>query len=289
MATTDPNAAANEQIRDQQRDVWNTFSAGWKKQDDFVVEWLRPVGTTLIEQAALRDGDVALDAATGTGEPGLSAAARVGSGKVVGVDISEQMVVIAAEKARQKGISNYEARVTDESALPFADASFDAVLCRFGVMFFPDPPRGVRELARVLKPGRRLALAAWAEPQKNAWATTASRVVNELLALPAPPPDAPGIFRHAAPGLLSSLLDQAGLHDAEVTEVTGEATFESPEAYWVFITDVVAPVATALKNIDAPQREAVKQAVLAAAAASASPGSTEIRLPWSALVASATK
>ena len=287
MSTTDMNAAANEQVRDQQRNVWNTFSGGWKKQDDFVFEWLKPVGTTLIEQAGLRDGDIVLDAATGTGEPGLSAAGLVGSGRVIGADISEQMVAIASEKARQKGISNYEARVANESALPFGDAYFDAVVCRFGVMYFPDPPRGVRELARVLKPGRRLALAAWAEPQKNAWATTASRVVNEMLALPAPPPDAPGIFRQAAPGVLSSLLEQAALRDIKVTEVTGEATFESPEAYWEFITDVVAPIATALKGIDAAQREAVKRAVLEAASKSAR--GTDIRLGWSALVASATK
>ena len=84
MTTTDTSTAANEQVRDQQRNVWNTFSGGWKKQDDFVFEWLRPVGAKLIEQVGLRDGYVVLDAATGTGEPGLSAAALVGSGRVIG-------------------------------------------------------------------------------------------------------------------------------------------------------------------------------------------------------------
>ena len=287
MTTSNTGAAASEQVRDQQRNVWNTFSSGWKKQDDFVFEWLRTVGAKLIEQAGVRDGYVVLDAATGTGEPGLSAAALVGSGRVIGTDISEQMVAIASAKARDKRISNYEAQVANESALPFSDGYFDAVECRFGVMYFPEPAVGVRELVRVLKPGRQIALAAWAEPGKNPWATTASRVVNELLALPAPPPDAPGIFRHAAPGALSSLLEQSGLHDIEVAEVTGEVTFESAEGYWEFITDVVAPIATALKNADAGQREAVKRAVLDAAAQNARDG--RIPLAWSALIASGTK
>ncbi len=277
----------NEQVRDQQRNVWNTFSGGWKKQDDFVFEWLQPVGAKLIEQAGVRDGYVVLDAATGTGEPGLSSAALVGRGRVIGTDISEQMVAIASEKARDKRISNYEARVANESALPFGDEYFDAIVCRFGLMYFPEPATGVRELARVLKAGHRIALAAWAEPQKNPWATTASRVVNEMLALPAPPPDAPGIFRHAAPGALSSLLEQSSLHGIEIAEVTGEVTFESAEAYWEFITDVVAPIATALKSIDAGQREVVKRAVIEEAAKGAR--GANIPLAWSALIASGTK
>lgn len=287
MTTPDTRAAANEQVRDQQRNVWNTFSGGWKKQDDFVFEWLRPVGTKLIEQAGLRDGYVVLDAATGTGEPGLSAAALIGSGKVIGTDISEQMVAIASEKAHAKRISNYEAQVVNEAALPFGDGYFDAIVSRFGIMYFPEPATGVRELVRVLKPGHRLALAVWAEPQQNPWVTVASRVVNEMLALQAPPVEAPGIFRQAAPGVLPSLLEQAGLHDIEVAAVTGEVTFESAEAYWEFITDVVAPIARALKGIDAGQQEAVKQAVLQAAATSAR--GTDIPFAWSALVAGATK
>lgn len=287
MTTGNTGAAAGEQVREQQRNVWNTFSGGWKKQDDFVFEWLRTVGAKLIEQAGVQDGHVVLDAATGTGEPGLSAAALVNSGRVIGTDISEQMVAIASAKARDKRISNYEARVINESALPFNDGYFDAITCRFGVMYFPEPATGVRELTRVLKTGRRIALAAWAEPQKNPWATTASRVVNEMLALPAPPPDAPGIFRHAAPSALPSLLEQSGLHDIQVAEVTGTVRFDSTEAYWEFITDVVAPIATALKNIDAGQREAVKRAVLEAAAKSAQ--GAGIPFAWSALVASGTK
>ena len=125
MTTSNTGAAASEQVRDQQRNVWNTFSSGWKKQDDFVFEWLRTVGAKLIEQAGVRDGYVVLDAATGTGEPGLSAAALVGSGRVIGTDISEQMVAIASAKARDKRISNYEAQVANESALPFSSG------CRF--------------------------------------------------------------------------------------------------------------------------------------------------------------
>jgi SAM-dependent methyltransferase len=183
-------------------------------------------------------------------------------GVVIGSDIAAEMVRIAEEKASSAGIKNYEGRVADETALPFPSEHFDAVICRFGVMYFPDPQAAVQELARVLKTGRRLALSAWADPQKNNWGTTASRVVNQSLGIPAPPPDAPGLFRQAPPGTLSSMLKQAGLRDVNEVEVTGKLTFETPERYWEFITDVVAPVASALSRVDQATREKVGQAVL---------------------------
>jgi len=254
-----------DQIREQQRGTWNKFSTGWKKQDDLVTGWLRPVGEKLIEVVELRDDYIVLDAATGTGQPGLSAATKLAKGTVIGSDISEEMLRIAQENARTMGIQNYSTKVCDESSLPFPDDHFDAVLCRFGVMYFPDMYTGIKELVRVVKPGRKIALSAWTEPGKNPWATTASRVVNQMLQLPPPPSDAPGIFRCADYGTLSSLLNQAGLHNVGQVEVSGEIAFDSAEHYWEFITDVVAPIATALNNVGPEERQRVKDAVIKAA------------------------
>jgi hypothetical protein len=154
-------------------------------------------------------------------------------------------------------------------------------------MYFADPPAGARELRRVLKPGRKLAMSAWTDAAKNPWAATAGTIVREMLSLPTPPPDSPGVFRHAAHGTLTALFHDAGLRDIEEKEITGRVTFDSPEHYWAFILDVVAPVAKPLTSVDEATRERVKQAVLNAARQYEHDG--RIVFPWSTWVASGRK
>ncbi len=276
-----------EKIREQQRATWNKFSSGWKKWDGFVFDWLKPIGEKIIELADLKNGTLVLDVATGTGEPGLSAAARIGDGKIIGTDISEKMVGIANAKAKREGILNYKAQVADTSHLPFADRSFDAVICRFGVMYFPNPPTDVQELARVLKLGGRIALSAWTKPTKNPWATTPSRIIQEMLGLTPPPPDTPGVFRHSQSGVLEEMLRGAGLHDIKKKEVQGHIVFDTPEHYWEFVTDVIAPVAMALSQVDEETYEQGR-ATVTAAAASRRKGN-RISFEWSAWVVTGTR
>ena len=138
-----------DQIRDQQRDTWDRFSAGWKAWDELVVDWLAPFGAAMIRHVNLYENSHVLDVAAGTGEPGLTAAALVPHGSVTVTDLSERMLEVAAENAARRGLQNVETQVCDAGALPFADGSFDAVLCRFGFMFFPDVMSTAHEFARV--------------------------------------------------------------------------------------------------------------------------------------------
>ena len=276
-----------EKIREQQRDTWNKFSDGWKKHDKLVIDWLRPVGERLIAEAQIRSGYLVLDAATGTGEPGLTVAGRVGAGKVIGSDVAADMLKIAESKAHSAGIRNYEVKACNDSALPFPSDYFDAAVCRFGVMYFPDPAVSVKELVRVVKRGRKVALSAWAEPSKNSWATTASSIVNQTLGITPPPGDAPGIFRFATEGTLKALLGNAGLRMTDASEVKGELIFSSADRYWEFITDVIAPVATALNKATPEQRNEIKLAVVEAANSKGSNGA--LSFGWSAWVVSGLK
>src|SRR4051812_37853808 len=106
-------------IREQQRTVWNQFAPGWKKWDDFTMQFLRPMGAAIVNALDLQPTDTVLDVATGTGEPGLTIASIATHGLVIGTDLSEGMLATAQEKARHLGLSNYQTQLADVSKLPF--------------------------------------------------------------------------------------------------------------------------------------------------------------------------
>jgi ubiquinone/menaquinone biosynthesis C-methylase UbiE len=212
-------------IREQQRAVWNQFSSGWKKWDDFTMQFLRPAGAAIINALELKPADSVLDIATGTGEPGLTIAALVPNGTVIGTDLSEGMLTTAEEKAQRLGLRNFKTQQASVNELPFDAEQFDAVSCRMGFMFFPSMDGAAREMIRVLKPGGRLATAVWAGPEHNPWISLLMGIINRRLELPAPPPGAPGMFRCAKSGLIVGLLESAGLSEVKETVIWGEVTF----------------------------------------------------------------
>ena len=276
-----------EQIRDQQRQTWDKFSAGWKKWDELVLNWLAPVGQELIRSAALRDTSNVLDVAAGTGEPGLSAAALVPKGTVTVTDLSDRMLEVAADNAARRGIENFQTKQCDAGALPFPDGSFDAVLCRFGFMFFPDVDICVEEFVRVAKPGARLCTAVWDVPDRNPWATTIIGTISKYVDMPTPPPGSPGLFRCAAPGYMQTAFRKGGLKDIAVKNVAGELSFKSADEYWSFMTEIAAPVVAGLTKADEPTRQKIETTVLDLARKTSPDGKP--RLSWSATIISGTK
>jgi ubiquinone/menaquinone biosynthesis C-methylase UbiE len=251
-----------DRVRDQQRTTWDTFSAGWKKWDAEVMLWHAPFGEAMIRRAALRPDSNVLDVASGTGEPGLTAAALVTDGVVTLTDLSEGMLTVAREKAASRGLDNVRTQVADAAQLPFADASFDAVLCRFGFMFFPDIEAVLAEMTRVAKPGARICAAVWSAPAKNPWATTVLATISRHLQQPLLPPGAPGLFRCAGAGFMDEAFTDGGLLDVSEHEVSAELVHESPEAYWEFMTDIAAPVVAGLAAADSAARDRIRTAVL---------------------------
>lgn len=251
-----------EQIKRQQKETWDKFSPGWKKWDEYTMNFLAPMGEAIIQALQLKATDTVLDIAAGTGEPGLSIARIVSGGKVIGTDLSDGMLSVAKERAITHGITNYETVVSDVTELPFADNTFDAISCRFGFMFFPDMQRAAKELGRILKPGGRIAVAVWGEPKDNAWVTATMSTIHEVLNIPKPPPDAPGIFRCAAPGFTEDLLNRTGFKNITGKESAGVYDFGSEEMYWTFNTEVAAAVVTALAQATPEQRELVHAKVI---------------------------
>lgn len=250
-----------EQIREQQKETWNKFSPGWKKWDDLFMDFLGPMGSEIIRLLNPKDKDVVLDVAAGTGEPGLTIASKLKGGKVVITDLAQDMLAIAKENATRRGIHNIETRACDVCEMPFADHTFDAVSCRFGFMFFPDTLLAAKEMARVLKPGGRVAAAVWNVPEKNFWVTAIMGAISRNMELPAPPPDAPGMFRCAKEGYLTNLFEQAGLKKISVTEVAGKLNCRTTDVYWNAMNEVAAPVVAALSKADDAMKERIRNEV----------------------------
>ncbi|MCG2612520.1 class I SAM-dependent methyltransferase [Flavobacterium sp. SM15] len=253
-----------EQIREQQKASWNKFSPGWKKWDDLTMDFLKPMGEEIIKLLNLKDNDIVLDVAAGTGEPGLTIASRMnGQGKVIITDLAEDMLEIARENATHRGIKNIETVACDVCELPFPDNTFDAISCRFGFMFFPDMQLAAHEMVRVLKPGGKIATSVWNIPEKNFWVTAIMGTINKNMVLPAPIPGAPGMFRCSGEGFMTNLFTQAGLKNVSQKEVMGKLNSQTTDTYWNMMTEIGAPIVAALSSADEPTKAKIKQEVYA--------------------------
>lgn len=250
-----------EGVRNQQRSTWDEFSAGWRKWDAEVLGWQAPFGDAVIEEARLRPDSAVLDVASGTGEPGLTAAGLVPRSSVILLDLSEGMLRVASEKAAARGLANVSTAVGDAAAVPFADGSFDAVLCRFGLMYFPGVSAAVDEMVRVAKPGGRVSCAVWGRAAENPWATLILGTIARHTELPVPSTGAHGLFRCAAPGFMARLFAEAGLADVSERTVSTDLVRPSPELYWEFMTEIATTVGVGLAGADRDSRELIRSAV----------------------------
>jgi ubiquinone/menaquinone biosynthesis C-methylase UbiE len=191
--------------------AWRDSAPFWEKHREMIRLMFAPVTQALVEDGRIATRNAVLDLATGPGEPALSVAALVGpEGKVFGIDPVPEMVAAARRTADRLEVRNAQFNVAATDHLPFPADTFDAVVSRFGVMFFPSPVDAVREILRVLKPGRKLALAVWHSADTNPFFYTLSRIIERYVDSPPPAPDAPDAFRFASPGKLRDLLGEAG-------------------------------------------------------------------------------
>ncbi len=175
----------------------------------------KPVTDALVEYARPVAGMQVLDLASGTGEPAISLAMRVGAtGHVTALDLSAGLLEIAENRARARGLNNFTTKQADAHSLPFPDNSFDLATSRFGVMFFRDPIAALGELRRVLRSGARACFIAWGPFDQPYWRSTMG-VVHAQIGGPLLPPDGPNPFRFAEAGSLSAVLRSASFNDIE--------------------------------------------------------------------------
>ena len=175
---------------------------------------------TMLDLANLRAGCRVLDVAAGTGEQTLLAARRVGpTGYVLATDISASMLNLAAEAIRDAGLTNVETRVMDAANIELEADSFDAIICRQGLMLFPEPVKALVEMRRVVKPGSRVTAVVWSRAEKNPHQALPLTIVRRIGNMPSPGAGQPGLFALGEPSVLESVFSAAGFLDIVVQSV----------------------------------------------------------------------
>jgi SAM-dependent methyltransferase len=229
-----------------------------------------------------------LDIAAGAGEPAVSAAERVGpGGYVLATDISEGIVELALQVARERGLKQIETRVMDGEKLDLPDSSFDAVLCRLGLMYMPHPVTALREWRRALRPGGRVAVGVFSTPDRNSWGAMPASIIRRRAQLPPPVPGQPGPFSLGTPGVLEDVFRQAGFADPEVRAVPVPHGAASSAEYVRVAREAFGGFNAMMAHLSPQERESVWSEVEGAMRSFESPGGFEV--PGECLVGAATK
>ncbi len=248
-----------------QAELWNAATgAAWVELQDLLDRLFAPIETRVVEAGFPGEGGRVLDLGCGAGATTLAMARRLGpDGHCLGIDISQSLVDAAGRRARAAAVLSATFLSADAQTYPFEPAGFDAVVSRFGVMFFDDPVSAFSNVRRALRADGKLAFAAWRSRAENPFMTTAAQAAAPLLPiLPAPEPDAPGQFAFARPDRVGAILSRAGWKHVDVQPMDVHAAL--PEQDLARFVGKMGPVGLALQALDERARASIIRAVLPA-------------------------
>lgn len=267
-----------EDFRADARDRWERAARGWEARRDVFQGAAQPVSMWLLDHLDLQPGHTVLELAGGVGDTGLLAAELVSpGGRAILTDGAEAMVEATRRRAEQLGVANVEVRAMEAEWIDLGTAEVDAVVCRWGYMLLADPETALRETRRVLRPGGRLALAAWTDPDANPWLSVIGRSVVELGHAEPPPAGEPGPFAFGEPGTIEGLLGDAGFEDIEVETLDFAYRFASTDEHFDHQLDMSTRLAEQVGPLSPAEHTHLRDAVDAKLAPfTAADGSVEL-------------
>jgi len=210
-----PDAATMDEWAGEMGERWLANLKGFEST-------IAPVGEALLAHAAFAPGERVLDIGFGGGASSLAIARAVApGGKVLGIDISPDLVAATTRRAAAENVGNARFLCADAAGVTLADGPYDRLCSRFGSMFFPEPTAAFTNLRKAVKPNGRIDLAVWASPQDNPWMSAGVALARRHIELPPPVPRAPGPFAFEDGDYLRDILTAAGFHAVEFTRAEG--------------------------------------------------------------------
>ena len=253
-----PAAFDAEKFKAGTREQWDKHAQGWNDNSARIRDWLRTSTDAMLEMAEVEPGARVLDVAAGAGDQTLDIAKRVGpAGYVLATDLSPAILKLAKANAQRAGHAHVETLVVDGENLDVPNASFDAAICRLGLMFFPDPGNGLRGMFDALKPGRMACTMVFSTPDKNPCVTILVSTALKHAGLPPRDPYQPGgLLSLGKPGLLDELFQQAGFSRVATTKVATPFRLPSVDDYLDFVRTSASPIVQILGRLDDAARDA---------------------------------
>jgi ubiquinone/menaquinone biosynthesis C-methylase UbiE len=270
MTSSSSSSFDSEQFKVSQRQSWDSAASGWKEWLQTLEIAAQKVNERLVELAEIKPGQKVLDIATGIGEPAITAARKLvqlaGSGNkinanighVLAIDISSQMLTVAKQRAATLGFQEIiEFRESDAEVLALPCSSFDAVLCRWGLMFMPNLNKALSNAFRALKSCGRFVCTVWAETSKVPFGSIPMSIVMRELNVPPPPPGTPGPFALADINILRAALSHTGFTDIKHERLNVTFEFATVEDYINYTKAVSAPIKNMLGKESVKRQEEI--------------------------------
>jgi ubiquinone/menaquinone biosynthesis C-methylase UbiE len=234
------------------RAQWNQMAKGWHDAGVVIRPWLQEATQAMLGMAGIKAGCHVLDVAAGAGDQTIDIAQRIGpQGYVLATDLSPDILRFAAEQAAAAGHRNVETRVSDGQKLQVADARFDAAVCRLGLMLFDDPLQGLREMARVLRPGGGVCTIVFGAPEANPCVTTLMSIALRHAGLPPRDPGQPGsLLSLGKRGLIDQLFRAGGFRQIATTKIAAPFRMPTVKDYMNFVRTSAGPIVQIVQQLE---------------------------------------
>lgn len=245
-----------DEYRASSRDHWAAVAGGWGTNREVMQAAFAPVSHWMVDAIDPQPGHRVLELAAGPGDTGFLAAELIEpGGTLISSDVVDAMLDQARARAAELGIANAEFRTIDAEWIDLATADLDGVLARWVYMLLADPATALRETRRVLRPGGRLALAAWADPEENPWAWAPVAELVAMGTLEPPDLDEPNMFAFRDPQRIVELLEETGFEDIVVEQIPIVYRFASLDDWWDLQLDISTTLARNVGAITPTQRD----------------------------------